>query len=252
MVIDNVVGTHKMPEWLDWVKDLPMGGTKQGLAAWAGVSIILIALVGGIATYIDNYYTESVGQWVANDLRKRVYHHLERLSLSYYDTHQTGTMLSTITADVSTIQSFASSTTLSMLVDMLTIVGMLCMMLWLNWDFALVAVSVTPFLLLFVSRFKKAVKKATHEVRKNQSDMVAVVQQGLESMRAVKAFDREELEEPKLGEVSLATVTCLAQGPAREVTALAHRGADGLLLHRLRAVAGRLADPGRRHDGRAR
>jgi ABC-type multidrug transport system fused ATPase/permease subunit len=202
VVIDNVVGTHKMPEWLEWVKDLPMGDTKQGLAIWAGVSIILIALVGGVATYIDNYYTESVGQWVANDLRKRVYHHLERLSLSYYDTHQTGSMLSTITADVSTIQSFASSTTLSMLIDMLTIVGILVIMLWLNWDFALVAVSVTPFLLWFVSRFKKAVKKATHEVRKNQSDMVAVVTQGLESMRAVKAFGRQELEEQRLGEVS--------------------------------------------------
>ena len=154
-MIDNVVGTHKLPEWLEWVTRLPMGDTKQGLAIWAGVSIILIAVVGGVATYIDNYYTESVGQWVANDLRKRVYHHLERLSLSYYDTHQTGSMLSTITADVATIQSFASSTTLAMLIDMLTIFGILVIMLWLNWDFALVAVSVTPFLLWFVSRFKK-------------------------------------------------------------------------------------------------
>ena len=94
VVIDNVVGTHKMPEWLDWVKDLPMGDTKQGLAIWAGVSIILIALIGGIATYIDNYYTESVGQWVAHDLRIRIYDHLHRLSLGYYSTHQTGALLS--------------------------------------------------------------------------------------------------------------------------------------------------------------
>ena len=206
VIIDNVVGTHKMPEWLDWVKDLPMGNTKQGLAAWAGVSIIIIALFGGIAGYIDNYYTESVGQWVANDLRKRVYHHLEKLSLSYYDTHQTGSMLSTITSDVGTIQSFASASTLAILIDMLTIVGILVVMLWLNWDFALIAVSVTPFLLWFISRFKKAVKKAQHEVRKNQSDIVAVVTQGLESMRAVQAFGRHQLEEERLAEVSKATV----------------------------------------------
>ena len=207
VVIDNVVGTHPLPEWLHWVHDLPGGTTKEGLALWAGISLVLIALVGGIAAYIDNYFTESVGQWVANDLRKRVYHHLERLSLSYYDTHQTGTMLSTITADVGTIQDFASSATLTILVDMLTIVGVLCVMLWLDWDFALVAVAVTPFLLWFVSRFKKAVKKATHEVRNNQSDLVAVVQQGLESMRAVKAFGRQDLEEERLDEVSMRTVT---------------------------------------------
>ena len=218
VIIDNVVGTHKMPDWLLWVHDLPGGGTKSGLAIWAGVAIVLIALVGGIATYIDNYYTESVGQWVANDLRKRVYHHLERLSLSYYDTHQTGTMLSTITSDVGTIQDFASSATLTILVDMLTILGVLGVMLWLNWDFALVAVSVTPFLLWFVSRFKKAVKKATHEVRKNQSDMVAVVQQGLESMRAVKAFGRQDLEEERLAEVSRSTVASALK--ARRVKSL--------------------------------
>jgi len=179
IVIDNVVQSRPLPEWLLWVHALPGGATREGLAIWSAVLVVLIALFGGIAAYIDNYYTESVGQWVANDLRKRVYHHLERLSLSYYDTHQTGNMLSTITADVGTVQAFASSSTLSIVVDMLTIVGVLAVMLWVNWDFALIAVSVTPFLLWFVARFKKAVKKATHEVRQNQSDMLAVVQQGV-------------------------------------------------------------------------
>jgi ABC-type multidrug transport system fused ATPase/permease subunit len=207
IVIDNVVQSRPLPEWLLWVHDLPGGATREGLALWSAALVVLIALLGGIAAYIDNYYTESVGQWVANDLRKRVYHHLERLSLSYYDTHQTGNMLSTITADVGTVQAFASSSTLSIVVDMLTIVGVLAVMLWVNWDFALVAVSVTPFLLWFVARFKKAVKKATHEVRQNQSDMLAVVQQGLESMRAVKAYGRQDLEEERLQEVSTRTVS---------------------------------------------
>src|ERR1035441_9779566 len=112
---------------------------------------------------------------VANDLRLRTYHHLQRLSLAYYDTHQTGTLLSTITTDIQTIQGFASSSTLNIFVDLLTIVSMLGLMFWLNWDFTMIAVAVTPFLLFFVSRFKKAVKKATHQVRKEQSQIVAVV-----------------------------------------------------------------------------
>ena len=69
---------------------------------------------------------------------------------------------------------------------------MLGLMFWLNWDFTLIAVAVTPFLLLFVFRFKKAVKEATREVRKEQSEIVAVVQQGLQSIRAVKAFGRQD------------------------------------------------------------
>ena len=65
--------------------------------------------------------------------------------------------------------------------DLFTIVAMLGVMFWLNWDFTLIVVAVTPFMLLMVSRFKKAVKKATREVRKQQSKIVAVVQQGLQS-----------------------------------------------------------------------
>ena len=206
IILDNVVGSHKPPGWLDALRFIDLGGDKMELAAVAGAAVLVIALVGALASYIDNYYTESVSQWVAHDLRMRVYDHLQRLSLGYYDTHQTGPILSTLTSDIKTIQGFASSGTLGILVDLLTIVGMLGIMFWLDWDFALVAVGVTPFLLLFVARFNREVKDATHEVRRYQSDIVAVVQQGLESIRIVKAFGRQELEENQLATVSHATV----------------------------------------------
>jgi ABC-type multidrug transport system fused ATPase/permease subunit len=221
IILDNVVGSHHLPKWFDHYLGAVVGGLGPGkmkIAAAAALSAVLIAVIGSIASYIDNYYTESVGQWVAHDLRMRTYHHLQRLSLAYYDSHQTGTLLSTITDDILTIQSFASSATLGILVDLLTIVGMLGLMFWLNWDFALMAVGVTPFLLLFVSRFKRAVKKATHEVRHHQADIVAVVQQGLESMRVVKAFGRQDLEQEELSQVSHATVDAALK--ARKVKSL--------------------------------
>jgi subfamily B ATP-binding cassette protein MsbA len=219
VVLDNVVGEHKLPHWVDdsfW--PFMSSGTKVQIAAAAAVAAVLIALLGAIASYVANYYTTSVGQWVANDLRLRTYHHLQQLSLNYYNTHDTGTLLSTITADVQTIQAFASSSTLGILVDLLTILGMLVIMFWLNWDFALIAVAVTPFMLLMISRFKKAVKTATKEVRKQQSNIVAVVQQGLESMKVVKALGRQDLEQDELSEVSHATVEAALK--ARRVKAL--------------------------------
>jgi ABC-type multidrug transport system fused ATPase/permease subunit len=218
VVIDSVLGSHPLPEWLRGLKDISVGDSKAGLALLAGIGVVLIAVVGAIATYINNYYTESVGQWVANDLRIRIYDHLQRMSLSYFDKQQTGIMLSTITSDVATVQNFASSNTLNLLVDVLTIAGVLGLMFWLNWDFAFIAVAVTPFLLMFVSRFKKAVKKATHQVRLHQADIVSVVQEGLESVRVVKAFGRESLEDSRLGEVSHATVEAALK--ARRVKSL--------------------------------
>ncbi|MBV8865024.1 MAG: ABC transporter ATP-binding protein [Acidobacteriaceae bacterium] len=219
IILDSVIGSHKLPPWLHWsLGPLLESGHKLHVAALASLAFVLIAVLGAVASYVDNYYTESVGQWVAHDLRMRTYHHLQRLSLGYFNTHQIATLLSTMTADIQTIQGFAGSSTLGILVDLLTIVCMLGLMFWLNWDFTLIAVAVTPFLLLFVSRFKKAVKKATHEVRREQSEIVAVVQQGLESMQVVQAFGREETEQQLLKEVSNATVSAALK--ARRVKSL--------------------------------
>lgn len=219
IILDNVVGDHKMAPWLHQIL-LPVleHGKRLHIALVAACLYVLISALGALASYIDNYYTESAGQWVAHDLRMRMYNHLQKLSLGYYSTHQTGPIISTLTTDIQTIQGFASSSTLDILVDMLTILSMLVLMFWLNWDFTLIAVAVTPFLLLFVSRFKKAVKSATHEVRKEQSAIMAVVQQGLESMQVVKAFGQESAEEEILKNVSQATVSAALK--ARSVKAL--------------------------------
>jgi ABC-type multidrug transport system fused ATPase/permease subunit len=218
IIIDNVVGQHPLPGFLTWLRDFSFSEHTLALAGAAAMGVVVIAALGAIAGYIDNYYTESIAQYVANDLRHRLYHHLQRLSLRYYDTHQIGNMLSTITSDVGTIQSFASTALLSILVDSLTILGMVGVMLYLNFDFALVAVGVTPFLLMFVTRFKKAVKKATHEVRQRQSDIVGVLQQGLESVRTVEAFGRQETEEKRLDEASMESVRAALK--ARRVKSL--------------------------------
>jgi subfamily B ATP-binding cassette protein MsbA len=218
LVLDDALGKHQLPEWLAWAHTYGIGRHTLGVAMFAGIATLVIAIIGAIATYIDNYYTTSVGQWVANDLRIRIYEHLHRLSLGFYDTAKTGTLMSTITSDVSTVQDFASSSTLGIVVDLVTIVFMLGLMFWLDWDFTLIAIGVTPFLLMFVIRFKKAVKEVTRTVRGRQSEVVAVVQEGLGSVRAVKAFGRQDLEVAHMQEASHATVQAALK--ARQVKSL--------------------------------
>lgn len=222
VILDNVVGSHHLPKFLNHLLSSSFGRSlgegKLEIAGFAALSVILIAAIGALASYVDNYYTESVGQWVAYDLRMRTYEHLQRLSLSYYDSHQTGAILSTVTNDIQTIQNFASASTLGIVVDLITILEMLALMFWLNWDFALIAVGITPFLLFFMSRFKRAVKNATRNVRLHQAEIVSVVQEGLESERVVKAFGRQDLEQQKLAGVSRATVDAALK--ARQVKAL--------------------------------
>ena len=113
-----------------------------------------------MSRYAGSYLTESLGQAIGNELRVRLYHHLQELSLAYYDTNRVGTLLSTLTGDVQTIQAFASSSTLTILTDTLSLIAMIVVMLWLRWDFALIALAVTPLLAVFVLRVNKAVRVA--------------------------------------------------------------------------------------------
>lgn len=95
---------------------------------------------------------------------------------------------------------------------------MIGLMFWLDWDFTLIALAITPFLLVFVMHLKKAVKEVTRTVRQRQSEIVAVVQQGLGSVRSVTAFGRHDLELARLEAASHATVDAAMQ--ARRVKSL--------------------------------
>src|ERR1700738_837971 len=68
LVIVDALGTHHLPHWLEWAHDYGFGKHTLGVALFAGVATLVLAVVGAVAGYMDNYYTTSVGQWVANDL----------------------------------------------------------------------------------------------------------------------------------------------------------------------------------------
>jgi len=179
---------------------------------------VVIAAITGAAMYLASYLTESLGQSIGNDLRVRLYHHLQELSLAYHGANRVGTMLSTLTGDVQTIQSFASTSTLSIVTDTLSLVAMIVVMFLLRWDFALIALAVTPLLAVFVVRVNRAVRSAVTEVRTRQSDLLATLQEGLQSIGVVKAYTREDRQEQQLQKISMQTAAAWLQ--ARRVSAL--------------------------------
>jgi len=217
-ILDNVVGNHPPPAWIHWLLPLLGGDGKGHIAAAAGLATVFIALLTGCAFYVSNYATEILGQRVANDLRVRTFHRLQLFSLGFFDQNRVGTLLSTIMTDVQTIQNFASSSTLNIVTDTVTIVGMVIVMLLLRMDFALIAISVVPFLALFVWRVNAMIRSATREVRTRQSDLMSTLQQGLEGIEVVQAFDRQDLEEQRMVRASEESITAWLR--ARRVSAV--------------------------------
>ncbi|HTC34386.1 MAG TPA: ABC transporter ATP-binding protein [Bryobacteraceae bacterium] len=203
IVLDNVLKSHPMQGWLNsWIGSW-LGQDQLRILEFAALAVLAIAIVGAGCSYVEKYVTTSVGQWVMHDLRRTLYSHIQRLSLAYHDHKQTGDLISRITGDIDAIQSFIASSLLDALINSITLVGMLGVMLYLNWRFTLIALSVAPLLFLVVFSYTRRIKKASRDVRKKEGEIVSVMQEVLSSIRVVKAFAREDYEQKRLEEESL-------------------------------------------------
>src|SRR4029077_8517195 len=154
----------------------------------------------------EQYMTMSVSQWVAHDLRRTLYNHIQRLSLAEHDETRTGDLISRVTDDIDAVQRFISSSLLGILVDVLTLLGMIGVMLYVNWKFTLIALSVVPVLFGVVYYLTRQIKQASRAVRKKESELTSVVEESLTSVRVVKAFAREDYEVQKFEWESLENV----------------------------------------------
>ncbi|MHB1328101.1 MAG: ABC transporter ATP-binding protein [Gemmatimonadales bacterium] len=216
IVLDSVLDGRPVPPSWHWITG-PEPSRLMLLNFAAGATVVIALLQAGSA-YLAAYYTVSIGQWIAHDLRQSVYAHLQRLSMSYHERQQQGPLISTITDDINAVQNFASTSLLDLLIDTLTVTGMLAIMFAINWRFTLVALAVTPLVALFVIRLRGAVRQATHDVRRRQSEIVSVVQEGLSAIRVVKAFAQGAFERQRLEAKSRESV--LAALHARRVRSL--------------------------------
>src|SRR5437868_5400404 len=206
VVLDNVIGSKRMPTWLAETVKSTFGQGNLAILNFTALAVIIIAVIGAISSYTEKYLTTSVGQWVTYDLRRTLYHHIQRLSLAYHDQKRTGDLISRVTSDIDAIQSFITSALLGVVVNLLTLVGMVGVMFYLNWPFTLIALSIAPILFMIVYSLTREIKKASREVRKKESEVVSIVEEVFSSMRVVKAFAREDYEQRRFEQESLESV----------------------------------------------
>ena len=194
IVIDNILQTKKLPAWLEGLVSGMFGQDKLAILNFAVAAVAVIAVIGAISSYIEKYLTTSVSQWVTHDLRRTLYNQIQRLSLAEYDKAQTGDLISRVTSDIGAVQDFVNSALLGILVNVLTLIGMIAVMVYINWRFTFIALSIAPALFVVVYSFTRRIKQASRAVRKKESELVSVVEEVLTSARVVKAFAREDFE----------------------------------------------------------
>jgi ATP-binding cassette subfamily B protein len=196
VIFDYVLGSKRIPPWLSE----RMVDADDRLAALdlAALAVIGIAVIGAISSYTQKYLSTTVAKRVGFDLRHLLYHHVQRMSLSFYEQRQTGDMVVRLTSDIDAAEDFISSAVLGIVLDLLTLVGMMGVMFYLDWRFSVIGPSVAPPLFVMIYRFTRRIRKAAREVKKKESQLALIGQESISSARIVKAFAQEDFEEGRL------------------------------------------------------
>jgi ATP-binding cassette, subfamily B, multidrug efflux pump len=154
----------------------------------------LAILVGAfVAEYVQTWTLQLTGQRIMFDLRMAIYGHLQRLDLKYYDRNPVGRLMTRVTSDVDVLNDLFTSGVVTVFGDVFTLVGIMAVMLWLNWRLALVAFSVLPLIILVTQWFRRNVRESYRVVRGWIARINAFLQENITGMTTVQLFRREGL-----------------------------------------------------------
>jgi ATP-binding cassette subfamily B multidrug efflux pump len=166
-------------------------GNQRLLLLYAGLFLLAMGL-HFLVDYAQTRLTARIGQRVMYDLRLQIFARLQQLSVSYYDRHPVGRLMTRVTSDVETLNELFSSGVVTVFGDLFTLLAIMTLMLATDWRLALVAFAVMPVLWLVVTLFRRRVRDAFRDIRARVARLNAFLQEHLSGIRVVQLFNREE------------------------------------------------------------
>ena len=157
----------------------------------AAAAVLMMAILGGILGYTQDIMAKTVGHALAASIRLQVFSHAQRLPQSYHDYRETGDLLTRITGDITLIEELLVETVMRLSGQTLQILGILILMLWIDWQLGLMILGVMPLFLVASLRFSGEIKKATRKQREKYGRMVSSVQETFAGISQVKSFGQE-------------------------------------------------------------
>src|SRR5213083_1503206 len=188
IVVDDVLGNRS----LGWAGVGTLG--RPALLAVACLALVAIYGLLGVLSVTSNYATIKVGQQMVNDFRSELYAHLQRLSLAFHSQRQVGDLLYRLTADTFAIQTLTMNGFFPIVSSLVMLVGMLVVMLRLDWGLTLVALAVVPALLLSIVGTSRRMSALASDSRVKESALWAVAQRTMGAIRVIQAFTTEDAE----------------------------------------------------------
>ena len=161
---------------------------------WIPIAVVAIYLLKGLCTYVQTVLMNFIGQRVVADIRNRLYQVIQTQSMSFFTKNQTGILMSRITNDVNSMQGAVSEAVTSLLKDSFTLICLMFVIFYRDWQLALVAMVIFPVTIYPIATFGRKIRKLATRTQVTMGSLTTLLQETISGARIVKAFGREDYE----------------------------------------------------------
>jgi ATP-binding cassette subfamily B multidrug efflux pump len=169
---------------------------------YISLALIVSLILQSLVQYYLTYYTQLMGQKVIFDLRVKLFEHVQKLALKFYDKTPIGRVVTRVTNDVESLNELFSAGIITVFSDIFIILWILGFMFFMSWDLSLVTLSVLPLVIFATSVFRKKVRIAYRDVRFHLARLNSFMQEHIQGMNVVQIYGKENEEYKKFAEIN--------------------------------------------------
>lgn len=193
ILFDNVIGNLPVPSILQPIY-AAMGQQRSFLLFFVSASVMGIAALAAVTNYFGESRVKNLGLRILFDLRRDLYTHMQGLPLSFYEKQRTGDLVARLTSDLQLVQEMVVSNLFTLLTNVFILVGMILVMLSINWNLTLIALAVMPLMFYVIHFYTHRIGQLSRVQRKAEGHAASIAQETLSSMRVVQAYTAENHE----------------------------------------------------------
>ncbi len=177
-------------------------GEDYELLTWLVVAFVAFGVLNLAMSSAQSYFTGWTGERILADLRNRLFRHLQRLSLGYYERNRAGVIISRITNDVEALDQLVTDGVTTLVQNTLILVGSAVILFYLDWRLALAVLTVFPLMAVATAFFRSRSSRAYMQVRERLAHVTATLAEDISGMRVVQSFTRERANQRRFREVN--------------------------------------------------
>jgi ATP-binding cassette, subfamily B, multidrug efflux pump len=180
-----------------WLSPRPLNGIAQISSIYFGLLVLTFVL-----EFLQTYFMQWTGQKVMFDLRSQIFRHLQRMHVAFYDRNPVGRLVTRVTTDVDALNEMFTSGVVSIFEDLFVLLGILGIMLCMNWKLALITFAVLPFIVVATKFFRDKVRDSYRRIRTAIARINSYLQEHVSGMVVLQLFNRERKAYDRFSEIN--------------------------------------------------